>query len=1804
MPDPQNAPATADVCGFHGGAGVVAVDVLRAAVVRNATDERAKWFAGGPYQHEQAAARIGDLGRYWLAGNRGHGDVEPPTLAAAQAAALGPGVNYAPLVGALAKSSVQQFLAADSLVDARATDLLARWDVVDARRPAFEAARKRELETGREAKTAAEAVRRAAELVSDLEGKLKRGEATETSLERERKAFARAVDERKRTADLHQNAKDALAGPRSAFTDAEKERDKARRAYVDAKVVRDGKVDGNGKIIRAGLVTGATSAGVAATKKVVDDLRAVAPPAGVRVIGEARATGAVLEAHKSRAEISAWSAVFVVACVRAAAIAHRLEWMAGTTHEGKNALLLATSRHAEYVIEARERRRPRKRNGVARPPTLGTYHAFEPDERAVRTGDIVATDRVLEITDRVKLKDLDGREMHCDVVTALGAVGATKYAETVGGNVGDTVRRRRYPLDASGRLVVVRERLFAEENDDGSFPALATRSTASTILPAHSTGRVFALLSLVERCVPAAAKEEESPWSDGRIDRLLAEARRPSPWPGPTDGERPMRDAHEQLESPFLDEEIVVGERRSGDESDTADETEEGDRERFEGRGDDEVDPDDEGSPSDDERSPAFSDPAAFLDGETETDLGTDFETDLGTDLEIDPEVNFAEADFETDSEVDLDEAESSFVADSGEDEVELEAEWKDLAAADVADDGVAQTPFAAAVRARLEPLLDGARTRTASAWNAALHPAKSGVDAAAILARLDRYVDRAAAERAMQGSADLRALAADPNAVLAVVAHQFQQKIYASSRSRDGRVGEGTLDAIGLVRHRDGSLNAVDVLNASYHAKGNSKAYQRVKEVYRTDRAAFDALGSDVTPANWYYLFVDAPFLGVPFVKGVHLELMRRLRLAERWLLSLPAYRGMSAAELGAALGIDEEHHGGRTTANNSMHTLGLAVDVGYVRNPWVAGQHDAKGKRLVCWKCDPTIDRARWPRLCRNTKFEDVSRNVSRLLAGTDETLTSRWLSRLGSDPGRTTESAFGEIQLRHARFVEYVGLARQPDRLRTILEGRARGASPEMVIDRNETLDAAVRRWRGIITNDRALLQDALGSNRSAAAGFMNLHRDLVVALRDHGCLAWGAIDLGPNACGDMMHFDCRPSGLGRALSLEMQRTAGANHPCREGARAPVRAQREAFAFEQREAFASEAPAASTNPWTFAAKTLPVRVGVFVPPAVGQARSVEVLVYAHGLLSPCAPAPKKVPYDLIANAPFRLAKLVEASGRAIVLVVPFLDWPNTVPGKLGFGRQGKQHLLAKPANLNAMIDEVLGEVGRVNGTPAPALTNLVVAGHSRAYDFLDPLASAHADPEMSKGALARLTQVWALDTTYTAPVNDWTALIASKPALVVDVFFRCAGGTRDGGLAFDRAAARSGGRLRVTCVCEGHCAVPGRRLPELLSRPTFSAPDAAPSGIAPELELDETFRGDAEHAEWNEAGGDFAELVGDEPEADLEGGHERLVDEETDDDRDEHEADNDEHEDDGDEHEDAEEDEDGEGEAWRSDAEPRPWTPPSARSPAPDGKARVCKDDRCTSAYVRWVQTSLNALLGAKLDVTGTLDAATQQAIRRFKKRRGLKTRQVYAGPAIERALVAAGASSPPAVSKVPCGVASAAQLVPLLEKHRGDIPVALLMGWMEVESGRDLGSLTSICERGYFQLHPDESIRLGLDHDRVSTDAEYSVRGGIALVNLYRRTIDALSAKYGVARGGDAYWRLVKLCHWIPSAARTILAAMEAAKEPDRSWEGIRRFAAAHRDALEANIKRDPLDGIRSVDHTFEQVDAWAAKLRAP
>lgn len=251
------------------------------------------------------------------------------------------------------------------------------------------------------------------------------------------------------------------------------------------------------------------------------------------------------------------------------------------------------------------------------------------------------------------------------------------------------------------------------------------------------------------------------------------------------------------------------------------------------------------------------------------------------------------------------------------------------------------------------------------------------------------------------------------------------------------------------------------------------------------------------------------------------------------------------------------------------------------------------------------------------------------------------------------------------------------------------------------------------------------------------------------------------------------------------------------------------------------------------TFTAKALGMKVAVYVTQAARTARQVEMMVFAHGL-DLCRPVFKNRPASFITEAPFKLGELVEACGRPIVLVVPFLDWERLAANAMAFGK--KWHRLARPETFNKVAAEAL-EMARAitNRAAAPTLQRLILAGHSRAYGFFDALAHEHASLQMRTGALSRPTHIWALDTTYSAPIPDWRAWLRSREDLQATVVFRQGTYRTKGstvvrelvtgirGKEFMKLATASNGRLTVMPVAAGkvsHCAIPTAYLPRLLA------------------------------------------------------------------------------------------------------------------------------------------------------------------------------------------------------------------------------------------------------------------------------------------------------------------------------------------------------------------------------------------------
>jgi hypothetical protein len=208
---------------------------------------------------------------------------------------------------------------------------------------------------------------------------------------------------------------------------------------------------------------------------------------------------AIRLARKARLDQDAWSAVFVVSVIRRSAIELKLEAMNGILHEGMDRLLKGGVGHRHYTYEAYQR-------GTGR--TMGTYNAFQINTRTPQVGDIIIQDRQAQTIGNVlqfgripqQLAPGMGRELHGDIVVEARV--GSNFVVTIGGNVGNSVRHRRYPLDHNRRLITNAGQLYTQENVAGNLPNIpaSIAAPAAAQLNSQSTGRIFALLSPVEEC--------------------------------------------------------------------------------------------------------------------------------------------------------------------------------------------------------------------------------------------------------------------------------------------------------------------------------------------------------------------------------------------------------------------------------------------------------------------------------------------------------------------------------------------------------------------------------------------------------------------------------------------------------------------------------------------------------------------------------------------------------------------------------------------------------------------------------------------------------------------------------------------------------------------------------------------------------------------------------------------------------------------------------------------------------------------------------------------------------------------------------------------------------------------------------------------------------------------------------------------------------------------------------------------------------------------------------------------------------
>lgn len=150
---------------------------------------------------------------------------------------------------------------------------------------------------------------------------------------------------------------------------------------------------------------------------------------------------------------------------------------------------------------------------------------------------------------------------------------------------------------------------------------------------------------------------------------------------------------------------------------------------------------------------------------------------------------------------------------------------------------------------------------------------------------------------------------------------------------------------------------------------------------------------------------------------------------------------------------------------------------------------------------------------------------------------------------------------------------------------------------------------------------------------------------------------------------------------------------------------------------------------------------------------------------------------------------------------------------------------------------------------------------------------------------------------------------------------------------------------------------------------------------------------------------------------------------------------------------------------------------------------------------------------------------------------------------------------------------------------LERIAGWVPVDFLLAWMDTESGGRPAIVSSLNERGLFQVHPDEVAFLHMTPDefqRLTTDASLALRYGVKAARLYafqaKKALNAVGADWH----GRDFWKLVKLYHGafgMPSSALNAFARVNG--RGPRDWPELYAFviseANAGHDLVPGNVK---------------------------
>jgi hypothetical protein len=149
---------------------------------------------------------------------------------------------------------------------------------------------------------------------------------------------------------------------------------------------------------------------------------------------------------------------------------------------------------------------------------------------------------------------------------------------------------------------------------------------------------------------------------------------------------------------------------------------------------------------------------------------------------------------------------------------------------------------------------------------------------------------------------------------------------------------------------------------------------------------------------------------------------------------------------------------------------------------------------------------------------------------------------------------------------------------------------------------------------------------------------------------------------------------------------------------------------------------------------------------------------------------------------------------------------------------------------------------------------------------------------------------------------------------------------------------------------------------------------------------------------------------------------------------------------------------------------------------------------------------------------------------------------------------------------------------------------DVPLGMLLGHVQHESGGRPNDRTKLDERGLFQIHPATSREMGFDHNRMF-DPFYSIQTG---VEMFRRMADRLARDFPTLLPvrNEFFWRMVRFEFSIGSGAtRKILRTMLDERVLPRTWPAFVQYITARRDALFRLTKHDPIKWAGMVDRVF-------------